>query len=106
MPAGPEGPGAGDSTGYALVPPKLRERPAILPPPDGLSGNVLLLVEVLENGRVGKIVISRSSGSKVLDESARENVARWRFDPAWEPQGKKPARVLTSVWVRYAKEGS
>jgi protein TonB len=92
------------------VPPQIRERPALLLPAEatqaGLSGNVLLLVEVLEDGRVGKIIINRSSGSKLLDESARENLSRWRFEPARQPQGNKPVRAMTSVWVRYVKEGS
>ena len=105
-----EGSGAGESTGYALVPPRLRARPAIQLPTEaaqaGLSGNVLLLVEVSENGRVGKIVVNRSSGSRILDEAAKDNVAQWQFDPAWEPQGKKHVRVMSSVWVRFAKEGS
>lgn len=104
---GYEGPIAGESTGFAIVPPRLLERPAILAPAEavqsGISGNVLMFVEVLENGRVGKISISRSGGSKILDEMARENVSRWRFEPAWEPQGKKPVRVMTSVWFRYTK---
>lgn len=95
----------GESTGFALIPPKIRERPP-LKPVEGLSGNVLLNVEILENGSVGKIVLGRSSGSKVLDEAARENVSRWRFEPARHPQGQKPVRVLTSIWVRFAKEGS
>ena len=98
----------GDSTGYALVPPKIRDRPATVFPVEairaGMSGNVLLLVEVLEDGRVGKIVVNRSSGSKILDESARENVSRWRFEPARQPQGNKPVRAMTAVWVRYVKE--
>lgn len=105
-----EGSVAGDSTGFALVPPKIRERPAIRLPAEavqgGIAGNVLLLVEVLEDGRVGRIVVERSSGSKMLDEAARASVTRWRFDAAYEPQGKKPVRVMTSVWVRYTKEGS
>lgn len=100
----------GDSTGYALIPPKIRERPPIRLSPEAvqarLSGNVLLVVEVLEDGQVGKILLNRSSGSKILDELARENVARWRFDPARQPQGAKPVRVLTSIWVRFAKGGS
>ena len=44
-----------------------------------------------------------SSGSKLLDESARENVSRWRFEPARQPQGNKPVRAMTSVWVSYSK---
>ena len=98
---------SGDSTGFALVPPKIRERPAISLPSEaiqaGVSGNVLLLVEVMEDGRVGKVVVNRSSGSKLLDESARENVSRWRFEPARQPQGNKPVRAMTSVWVSYSK---
>ena len=102
-------PGFGDSTGYALVPPRLKERPPLLLPPDAppIEGTVqvLLVVEVLETGRVGKISVSRSSGVKALDDAARENVAHWRFEPAWQPQGKKPVRVMTAVWIRYTKEG-
>ena len=102
--------GFGDVTGYALVPPRLKERPPLLLPPDALpidgTVQVLLLVEVTEAGRVGKISVSRSSGVKVLDDAARENVARWQFEPAWQPQGKKPVRVMTAVWIRYAREGS
>jgi TonB family protein len=98
----------GGSTGYALTPPRLKERPPIQWPPNLSSAGplqVLLLVEVTEDGRVGKIGVSRSSGVKALDDAARGNVARWRFDPAWQPQGNKPVRVLTSVWIRYTGEG-
>ena len=99
----------GESSGFALIPPKIKERPPLLAPEaprDTLTGDVLLIVEVLENGSVGKIVLGRSSGSKILDEAARENVSRWRFEPARQPQGQKPVRVLTSIWVRFSKEGS
>ena len=99
----------GEASGFALIPPKIKERPPLLAPEaarDTLTGDVLLSVEVLENGNVGKIVLGRSSGSKILDEAARENVSRWRFEPARQPQGQKPVRVLTSIWVRFSKEGS
>ena len=103
-------PAFGDSTGYALVPPRLKERPPILFSPDTLpvagTPQVLLLVEVGEDGRVGKISVSRSSGVKALDDAARDNVARWRFEPAWQPQGKKSVRVMTAVWIRFTREGS
>jgi len=93
--------------GLAIVPPRLKERPPIQLPPSlaqpGLSGEVLLLVEVGEDGRVGKVSLLRSSGNKALDELARQNVLRWLFDPAWQPQGSKPVRVSTSVWVRIGK---
>ena len=99
----------GDS-GKALLPPRLREKPELVMPAEaarlGASGAVLLTVEVLEDGRVGKIALSRTSGSALLDSAAREHIAKWRFEPARQPQGGKAVRVLTSVWVIYAKEGS
>ena len=88
-------------TGYAIVPPRLRERPPAVAPQAGQSGEVLLRLEVLENGRVGKISLLQSSGIKSLDEMARQYVAGWVFQPAWQPQANKPVRVLTSVWVRF-----
>ena len=94
--------------GLAIVPPRLKDRPPIQLPPSlaqaGLTGNVLLLVEVKEDGRVGKISLSKSSGNRTLDELARDNVLQWLFVPAWQPQGNKPVRVSTSVWVRFGNK--
>ena len=107
-PASPGFSGENGSTGYALTPPRLKERPPIQWPPNLSPAGplqVLLVVEVTEDGRVGKIGVSRSSGVKAMDDAARENVALWRFDPAWQPRGNKPVRVLTSVWIRYTGEG-
>ena len=95
-------------TGYAIVPPRLRERPpAVLPPQlaqAGVTGEVLLQVEVMEDGRVGRTSVTRSSGVKALDDAARQYVAGWRFDPAWQPQGQKPVRVVTAIWIRYGMQ--
>ena len=97
-----------EGSGRALLPPKLREKPAQIMPAEavrsGLSGEVLLTVEILETGRVGETLLIRSSGSAILDAAAREFVSRWLFDPARRPQGGKPVRVFSSVWVRYDKE--
>lgn len=65
------------------------------------TGEVLLQVEVLADGRAGASRVIRSSGRRDLDEMARQNVAGWIFQPAWQPQTNKPVRVLTSVWVRF-----
>lgn len=48
----------------------------------GYEGKVILKVEVLSNGNVGKIELKYSSGYKVLDNSAIETVKKWRFIPA------------------------
>lgn len=48
----------------------------------GYEGTVLLLVEVLADGRVGVVEVSRSSGHDALDRAARQTVRdRWRFRP-------------------------
>ena len=94
---------APSGTGYAIVPPRLRERPlpAIPPALANVTGEVLLQVEVLADGRVGASRVVRSSGRRDLDELARQYVAGWSFQPAWQPQANKPVRVLTSVWVQF-----
>lgn len=46
------------------------------------QGRVLLLVEVLPDGRAGRIALEKSSGHAILDASAMNTVQRWRFKPA------------------------
>ena len=47
-----------------------------------LQGEVLLRVSVASNGRAEKVSIERSSGHRVLDQTARNQVlAHWRFAP-------------------------
>ena len=90
-------------TSYAIVPPRLRERPLPAMPPAlaNATGKVLLQVEVLADGRVGASRVIHSSGRRDLDEFARQYVAGWSFQPAWQPQANKTVRVLTSVWVQF-----
>lgn len=69
----------------------LRYRTA--PPPDypmaalrnGEQGTVLLRVNVAADGRPTSVVVERSSGSRALDQAARQQVLRrWLFVPAEE----------------------
>jgi protein TonB len=48
----------------------------------GWQGTVLLRVQVLANGTAGQIEVKKSSGRKVLDDSALNTVKRWAFSPA------------------------
>ncbi|HEX5961073.1 MAG TPA: energy transducer TonB [Rhodanobacteraceae bacterium] len=49
----------------------------------GMEGTVLLKVLVDTHGKPERVVVSRSSGSRVLDEAALRHVlAAWRFHPA------------------------
>jgi TonB family protein len=59
----------------------------------GAQGVTLLRVRVMENGRVGEVVIDQSAGFRDLDFAAAEAVKKWLFEPA--RRGKEPV----SVWV-------
>jgi periplasmic protein TonB len=59
----------------------------------GHEGIVLLAAEILSDGRVGHLVVKKSSGFPTLDQSALDAVRRWKFIPAkW--MGK-----AVSAWV-------
>ncbi len=48
----------------------------------GYEGVVLVAAEILADGRVGKAVISKSSGYAILDQTAIKAVKAWKFEPA------------------------
>jgi protein TonB len=48
----------------------------------GAQGQVLLLAEVLAEGRAGRIELEKSSGHALLDAAAMNAVRTWRFSPA------------------------
>lgn len=48
----------------------------------GAQGRVLLLAEVLPDGRAGRVQLEQSSGHAVLDAEAMNTVRVWRFTPA------------------------
>jgi protein TonB len=63
----------------------------------GQEGTVVLLIYVLDNGRVGDVKIHKSSGFVKLDEAAEREARRsWRFIPARE--GDKPV----ADWGQFA----
>jgi periplasmic protein TonB len=59
----------------------------------GAQGVTTLRVRVLENGRVGEVLVEQSAGFRDLDLAAMEAVKKWLFEPA--RRGKDPV----SVWV-------
>ncbi|MBU4371409.1 MAG: energy transducer TonB [Proteobacteria bacterium] len=70
----------------------------------GYQGVVVLLVEVLVDGRVGQVGIRRSDGHEILDRAALEAVRTWRFEP-----GRKEGRAVTmsvEVPVRFVLNGN
>ncbi len=72
--------------GTAIPSPRHAENPRPVYPPEakknGYHGQVLLKVEILSSGLVGEIEIKRSSGHRVLDQSALRAVKQWKFSPA------------------------
>jgi TonB family protein len=59
----------------------------------GAQGITLLKLRVLENGKVGQVLIEQSAGHPDLDMEAADAVKKWVFEPA--RMGKQPI----AVWV-------
>jgi len=69
----------------------------------GYQGVVVLLVEVLADGRAGRVEIRRSAGHDILDRAALEAVRTWKFEP-----GRREGRAVTmsvEVPVRFVLRG-
>jgi protein TonB len=60
----------------------------------GHEGTVWLSIEILPNGRVGKVQVDQSSGFVRLDESAVREARTWRMKPGMQDG------VATSMWKR------
>jgi TonB family protein len=76
----------GSRGGSGAASPRYGENPKPVYPLEarqkGYEGEVLLKVEVLQNGRVGEVQVEKSSGYEILDQSAIAAVKKWRFVPA------------------------
>ncbi len=68
----------------------------------GWQGNVLLAVEVLQDGTPGEIQVSKSSGRAVLDNAAIKAVKRWLFEPA--RRGDMPIRTTMNLSIVFKLE--
>ena len=96
--------GASQKNEGAMIPPRYlhAQRPAypLTARLRGYEGVVLLAVEVLADGRPGRIGIKRSSGYALLDQSALSAVRAWRFEPARAMD--VPRAMTVDVPVRFA----
>jgi periplasmic protein TonB len=83
-------------------------RYAYNPPPEypesakkaGWEGTVLLQVLIDPRGMPERIDIDHSSGFDVLDEAARQSVAKWRFHPAHSGERQIPSTVRIPIVFR------
>ena len=59
----------------------------------GVQGVTMLRIRLLENGRVGEVVVDQSAGFRDLDFAAVEAVKQWLFEPA------RRGKETVAVWV-------
>jgi protein TonB len=101
----PRRPGAAEG---AAGPESRGPRCASCPDPDypglalkrGLEGEVVLNVQVLDDGRVGDIFVEKSSGYPLLDEAALTAVKGWSFYPAADRERPIAATLTVKVPFR------
>ena len=65
----------------------------------GVQGVTTLRVRVLENGKVGEVIVDQSAGFRDLDMAAMDAVKKWLFEPA--RQGKNPVAVWVLLPVKF-----
>mgnify|MGYP002823631687 CR=1 FL=1 len=100
--AAPQGPRLAEPDRDAVVPPKLLEQVALRYPDeaveDGLHGDVTVLVDVDEMGRVARVRIGK--GPHVFHEAALEAARKLRFEPA--NRGGQTIPATTRILFHFA----
>lgn len=66
------------------------------------EGTVWLLVEILDNGKVGQVIVVGSSQHDVLDQAAVTIIKQWRFKPALTDG--KPVRCQMEIPIKFQLE--
>lgn len=95
---GGAGSGTSGNVGLDVVHPRHAPKPVypLEARKKGYEGKVLLRVEILQNGQVGRVEVKTSSGYEVLDESALVTLKEWKFHPT----GKK-GPVYRDIPIRF-----
>jgi TonB family protein len=65
----------------------------------GAQGVTVLKLRILENGKVGQVIIEKSAGHPDLDLEAAEAVKKWLFEPAHI--GKQPVAAWVLLPVKF-----
>ncbi len=61
----------------------------------GWEGNLILAVEILPNGMVGRMKVMKSTGYRLLDKTASKAIQHWKFHPAM----KDGEPILTCIQI-------
>ena len=64
---------------------------------EGISGEVILIVDVDANGNVTNVAIERSSRNRDLDRAAMDAARKWRFNPSIRNGQRAAGRVRVPV---------
>jgi TonB family protein len=65
----------------------------------GAQGVTVLKLRILENGKVGEVLVEKSAGHPDLDMEAATAVKKWLFEPA--RMGKEPVAVWVLLPVKF-----
>jgi protein TonB len=70
----------------------------------GWEGTLVIAVEILEDGRVGRWQVMESTGYAILDKAAVKAIREWQFEPA-RKEGR-PLVACIQIPVHFRLEGS
>lgn len=70
----------------------------------GWEGQTVVAAEVLPDGSVGRTVVAKSSGHKVLDQAAQEAIESWEFGTDLEKDEAVPQFVDIPVTFKLQSE--
>jgi TonB family protein len=65
----------------------------------GAQGVTVLKLRILENGRVGEVLVEKSAGHPDLDMEAADAVKKWLFEPA--RMGKQPVAIWVLLPIKF-----
>jgi TonB family protein len=65
----------------------------------GLEGLLVVALEILENGSVGRWKIMRSTGEEALDQAAEKAFLTWKFQPSIK--NGRPVKTCIQVPIRF-----
>jgi len=67
----------------------------------GLTGTVVVKIQILANGLPGDVTISATSGHDILDAAVVAAIQKWRFVPAKDPESGASIMCYTNMPVTF-----